>query len=99
MRHELVVLLLSLCAFIDIVVYAQYRVCGDYNNVAADYSILFYAYLCMSTWVYRDEPGFLKVFNGDWAIEAVQIEGKPGSKVVVQQQVLPSIVPPGPLGI
>jgi hypothetical protein len=47
----------------------------------------------------RDEPGFLKVFNGYWGIEPWIVEGKPmGSKVVVKQEVLPSLVPPGPLG-
>ncbi|CAK9272478.1 unnamed protein product [Sphagnum jensenii] len=46
-----------------------------------------------------DEPGFLKVFNGYWGIEPWIVEGKPmGSKVVVKQEVLPSLVPPGPLG-
>ncbi|KAG0605311.1 hypothetical protein M758_9G048000 [Ceratodon purpureus] len=45
------------------------------------------------------EPGFLKLFNGHWGIEPWMQEGKQvGSKVVVTQEVLPSILPPGPLG-
>jgi hypothetical protein len=47
----------------------------------------------------RTEPGFLKLFNGQWGIEPWMQEGKQvGSKVVVNQEVLPSILPPGPLG-
>jgi hypothetical protein len=45
------------------------------------------------------EPGFLKLFNGHWGIEPWIQEGKPvGSNVFVSQEVLPSILPPGPLG-
>jgi hypothetical protein len=47
----------------------------------------------------RMEPGFLKLFNGHWGIEPWIQEGKPvGSNVFVSQEVLPSILPPGPLG-
>ncbi|XP_024380282.1 uncharacterized protein [Physcomitrium patens] len=46
-----------------------------------------------------NEPGFLKLFNGYWGIEPWIQEGKQvGSKVLVTQEVLPSILPPGPLG-
>jgi len=45
-----------------------------------------------------NEPGFLKMFNGYWGIEPQLLDGKPvGCKVVVTQEVLPSMVPPGPL--
>lgn len=41
----------------------------------------------------------MKLFNGSWGIEPWIQEGKQvGSKVVVTQEVLPSILPPGPLG-
>lgn len=43
---------------------------------------------------------FLKMFNGYWNIEPYVVEGKQlGSKVVVTQEVLPSLLPPGPLGM
>ena len=48
----------------------------------------------------RNEPGFLKMFNGYWNIEPYVVEGKQlGSRVVVTQEVLPSLLPPGPLGM
>ncbi|CAK9258856.1 unnamed protein product [Sphagnum jensenii] len=44
------------------------------------------------------EPGFLTKFNGYWGVEPWVVEGKPmGSRVVVIQEVLPSLLPPGPL--
>lgn len=40
------------------------------------------------------------MFNGYWGIEPQLQDGKPvGCKVVVTQEVLPSMVPPGPLGM
>ncbi|KAL3677218.1 hypothetical protein R1sor_027166 [Riccia sorocarpa] len=46
-----------------------------------------------------DQQGYLKVFNGSWTVEPVAIEGKPtASKLVLQQEVLPAFLPPGPLG-
>ncbi|KAL2609053.1 hypothetical protein R1flu_027626 [Riccia fluitans] len=46
-----------------------------------------------------DQQGFLKVFNGSWTVEPIAVEGKPtASKLILQQEVLPSFLPPGPLG-
>lgn len=46
-----------------------------------------------------DKQGFLKIFNGSWTVEPIAVEGKPTvSKLTVQQEVLPSFMPPGPLG-
>jgi hypothetical protein len=40
----------------------------------------------------------LTKFNGYWGVEPWVVEGKPmGSRVVVIQEVLPSLLPPGPL--
>ena len=40
------------------------------------------------------------MFNGYWNIEPYVVEGKQlGSRVVVTQEVLPSLLPPGPLGM
>lgn len=45
-----------------------------------------------------NEPGFLKVFNGYWGVEPRMVNGKStGCNVVVTQEVLPSMLPPGPL--
>lgn len=45
-----------------------------------------------------NEPGFLKLFNGHWGIEPRMVNGKSaGCNVVVTQEVLPSLLPPGPL--
>ncbi|KAG0628687.1 hypothetical protein M758_1G045500 [Ceratodon purpureus] len=45
-----------------------------------------------------NEPGFLKMFNGYWGIEPRMVNGKSmGCNVVVTQEVLPSMLPPGPL--
>ncbi|KAG0578506.1 hypothetical protein KC19_4G028000 [Ceratodon purpureus] len=45
-----------------------------------------------------NEPGFLKMFNGYWDVEPRMVNGKPmGCNVVVTQEVLPSMLPPGPL--
>lgn len=45
-----------------------------------------------------NEPGFLKMFNGYWGIEPRMVDGKSmGCNVVVTQEVLPSLLPPGPL--
>jgi len=45
-----------------------------------------------------NEPGFLKMFNGYWGIEPQMVNGKSvGCNVVVTQEVLPSLLPPGPL--
>lgn len=47
----------------------------------------------------RNEPGFLKMFNGYWGVEPRMVNGKSmGCNVVVTQEVLPSMLPPGPLG-
>jgi len=47
----------------------------------------------------RNEPGFLKMFNGYWGVEPRMVNGKSmGCNVVVKQEVLPSMLPPGPLG-
>ena len=47
----------------------------------------------------RNEPGFLKMFNGYWDVEPRMVNGKSmGCNVVVTQEVLPSMLPPGPLG-
>ncbi|XP_024392249.1 uncharacterized protein [Physcomitrium patens] len=44
------------------------------------------------------DPGFLKIFNGYWSIEPRVVDGKSmGCNVVVTQEVLPSMTPPGPL--
>jgi hypothetical protein len=41
----------------------------------------------------------LKMFNGYWGIEPWMVNGKSmGCNVVVTQEVLPSLLPPGPLG-
>lgn len=45
-----------------------------------------------------NEPGFLKMFNGFWGVEPRMVNGKSlGCNVVVTQEVLPSMLPPGPL--
>ncbi|KAJ7295482.1 hypothetical protein O6H91_Y185600 [Diphasiastrum complanatum] len=44
------------------------------------------------------EPGFLRIFDGEWNVNPLKVEGeKAGSLVLLKQQMLPKVVALGPL--